>query len=554
MPVIYSPKSPYFADNIPPEILASVFANIVTSHSYHYTEEVAAALDEEALTFRRASQVSRFWRDVSLHQCKRVWGSIINIDTSGSDWVQELITRSSNFPLTIQSLPSRRKPIEDFHGNKWTSVLSQMARVKVLHFTLGCHEDASRLVYATSNLQAPILESFRVGYKCLCGVTPTSELFSFNGRLFDGHCPNLSDFVLTQVPFIQPTLEIPVTRLVHLDITPDLFSVGPTVSQWLDLLQAQPSLRYLTIAVPSMYNSTRNNPITLRQVHLPNLEELSIETPGIEGALIFESLVLPSRCGIAIRITEPDDDFDGLLQLLNSFGESIHGCVNKWSGKSSTKKVGSWGLEVDQQHFAFRLGSEDDEWYNPRIQLHYRCLDDPEDEEGAVLTLLPFFLDMIQTKGIIDAAHSCALDIQIPILEPIGLVPLLSRCAGKVTDLRLMGHSLWLVAGLFNKPDRPLFPALNHITLDGPYMEEVAFGYAYGYFERFLNAICDAGRGIPMTTLRVRSDYEFHTRFAEKAKRGFGSRIEEYVPHGTFEDFSEPRYWVRDDELRAMAV
>jgi hypothetical protein len=90
-----------------------------TSHSYHCAEEAATLLEEEALTFRRASQVSQFWRNVARHQCKDIWGSIINIDTSSSAWVEELITRSRNSPLTIQSLSYRRRRNEDFYGNKW---------------------------------------------------------------------------------------------------------------------------------------------------------------------------------------------------------------------------------------------------------------------------------------------------------------------------------------------------------------------------------------------------------------------------------------------------
>ena len=254
MPFIYDIKrsllgplpSPCLIDNLPPEILAEAFANIVISHSYHYTEEVAALLEEEALVLRCASQVSRFWRDVALHQCKGIWGSIININTSSDVWVEELFRRSRNSPLTVQSLRSRRDPDEDFRGDKWTAVLAQMGRVKVLHFTLGCHEDASQLMYATSNLRAPLLESFRIGYKYLCAWEPGQSLFSFSGRLFDNHCPNLRDFVLTRVPFIQPTVHFLDIHLAHLDVTPDLFSIDLTVSQWLDVLESQPSLRYLT--------------------------------------------------------------------------------------------------------------------------------------------------------------------------------------------------------------------------------------------------------------------------------------------------------------------
>ena len=552
MPFIYDIKrsllgplpSPCLVDNLPPEILAEVFANIVTSHSYHYTEEVAALLEEEALVFRRASQVSRFWRDVALHQCKGIWGSIINIDTSSNAWVEELIRRSRKSPLTIQSLHSRRNPDEDFRGDKWMSVLAQMGRVKVLHFTLGCHEDASQLMYATSNLQAPLLESFRIGYKCLCAWEPGQSLFSFSGRLFDNHCPNLRDFVLTRVPFIQSTMQFSDIRLVHLDITLDLFSVGPTVSQWLDVLESQPSLRYLTMVVPSMSGADAH-PMVLREVCLPNLEELSIETAGMEGADLFASLVLPSHCGIAIQIMEADEEFNPFGRLIEMLGEGIRGCVKRWSwkGSGSAKKlvIESWGLEVGEKYFALRLGSEDDEWYNPRIQVHYYCLDgDAEDEEEEVLSVLPDFLDMVQRMGIVDAARSCTLDIQSRLTASVGLVNLLSQCTWNFTHLRLMGHSLWLVCGLLRQPypvtGTALFPTLHHITLEGPYVDDSGFDHAFGYFESFLHSMSASGRefrGVPTTTLHVDMECGVHVRFAEKAKGSFGSRIETYVPQLT---------------------
>ena len=571
MPFIYDIKrlllgplpSPRLVDNLPPEILAGVFSNIVTSHSYHYTEEVAALLEEEALVFRRASQVSRFWRDVALHQCKGIWGSIINIDTSSAAWVEELIRRSKNSPLTIQSLPSRRDPDEDFRGDKWTSVLAQMGRVKVLHFTLGCHEDASQLMYATSNLQAPLLESFRIGYECLCAWEPGQSLFSFNARLFDNHCPNLRDFVLTRVPFTQPTMIFSDIRLAHLDINPDLFSAGPTVSQWLDVLETQPSLRYLTMVVPSM-SGADGYPMVLREVCLPNLEELSIETTGIEGVDIFASLVLPSHCGIAIQIMEENEEFNPFARLIEILGEGIRGCVKRWSGKGSgsAKKLAieSWGLEVGEKYFAFRLGSDDDEWYNPRIQVHYCCLDGDAGEEEEVLSVLPSFLDMIQRRGIVDAARSCTLDIQSCLTALVGPVDLLSRCTRNVTHLRLMGHSLWFVCGLSRRPDpvagTALFPALHHITFEGPYIDDSEFEHAFGHFESFLHSMSASGRGfrgIPTTMLHIDMKYEVHVRFAENAKSSFGSRIETYVPHRAFEELGEPRYWIGDDELRVLA-
>jgi hypothetical protein len=555
MPFIYKPRC--FVDNLPAEVLMEVFANVVTSHSYHYTEEVANLLQEEALTFRRASQVSQFWRNVALHPCNHIWGSIINIDTSSSAWVEELITRSRNSPLTIQSLSCRREPNEDFCGAKWTSVFAEMARVKILHVALGDrHEDASQLMHATSNLQAPIIESFRVEYECHCALErPRATLFSFNGRLFDNQCPNLRDFVLTRVLFIQPTTDFSAIRLVHLDITPDFSSADLTVSQWLDVLETQPSLRYLTMTVQSTYGA-EIYPASSRQVRLPNLEQFSIETEGIEGAQIFASLVLPSRCRIAFKIMEEEETFDD-LSFIEILGETFCRCIKGWSGKGSTNnlELGSWGLEVDETYFVLRLGSEDDAWYNPRIQLlYYSSYNSPDEVQEVILSPL---IDVIRRKGIVDAAHTCTLKLQLPITKNIGLTALFLQCSRNITHLRLIRYSLSFFSrlSLTLRPGTVLFPTLNHVTLENPRIDEFGFDHnAYGYFQSLQSISAVARRGIPTTTLRIDWDNETHVEFAvlETTLNSFRSKIElgTYVPGSVFEELREPRYWVGGDELK----
>jgi hypothetical protein len=553
MPFIYKPQllgpPPCFVDNLPTEILAEVFANLVTSHSYLYTKEVAILLEEESLALRRASQVSQFWRKVALHQCSNIWGSIINIDTSSSAWVEELISRSRDSLLTIQSLHIRREPKEDFCGAKWTSIFAEMARVKILHVTLGRHEDVSQLMYATSNLQAPILESFRVYF-----FASAPRLFSFNGRLFDNHCPNLRDLVVvTGVLFIQRTMDFSTIRLVHLDITPDLSSVRPTVSQWLDVLETQPSLRYLTMEVYSV-SGNETYPIFSREVRLPNLEKFSIGTAGMEGAHLFASLVLPSHCGIAIEIMEEDKTLED-LSFIETFGETIARCIKRWSGTCS--KLGSWGLEVDEIDFVLGLGSDDDKWDNPRIQLHYVFShSDGEDEEE----ILPSFLDVFQRKGIVDAAHSCTLDL-LEFRIPNGLIAFFSQCGRNITHLRLVyHHSLWFVGGLLHTPEPGggtlLFPSLNHVTLYNPRIDEFGSDHAYGDFQSSVQLISAARRGIPTITLRVYMDNERQVNFAARATNSFGSKIEiiTLVSGPVFEEVRAPRWWVGGNELRVLAL
>jgi hypothetical protein len=348
-----------------------------------------------------------------------------------------------------------------------------MDRVKTLHFKPRCQEDALQLMYATSNLQAPILESFRVDCERHFGSEPT-----FEGPLFDNHCPNLRDLVLTNVAFIQETMDFSTIRLVHLDITPDFFYDSPTVSQWLDVLETQPSLRHLTMNVHSTFDA-KIHPVFSRQVRLPNLEEFDIETAGIEGAHIFAGLVLPSHCGIAIQIKEEEETFDD-LSFIEIFGESLSRFIKQWSGKGSATnpELGSWGLEVDELYFAFRLGSKDDEWHNPRIQLHYYG------EYIDISMVLPRFIGMVRRTGIIDAACSCTLELQHSISKDIGLMALLLQCCSSITHLRLVGESLLFVNGLLPEPDNGtvLFPTLSHVILDRFYIQGSGFDPVYAYF------------------------------------------------------------------------
>jgi len=545
---------PCLADNLPAEILTEVFSNIVTSNSYHYTAEVATQLEKEALVFRRASQVSRFWRDVALHQCKDIWGSIINVDTSSSAWVEELIARSGNSPLTIQSLPYRRGRNEDFYTKKWTSILARMDRVKILHFELRCQEDVSQLMYATSNFHAPILESFRVGFGRRFGSEPSHNFFAFEGPLFDNHCPNLRDLVLTNVAFLQESMDFSTIRLVHLDITPDCLSAPPTVSQWLDVLETQPSLRYLTMDVHATFDAEIRL-VFSREVRLPNLQEFNIEAAGIEGANIFASLILPSHCGIAIHIREDDETFDD-LSFIETFGESLSRCIKRWSKKGSAPnpELGSWGLEMDELYFVLRLGSKNDEWYNPRIQLRYNALYCGEDDTQDVSPVLSRFISVIPKTGIIDAASSCTLELQHSISKNVGLMALLLQCCSSITHLRLVGESLWFINGLLPEAGSGavLFPTLNHVTFDRIYIQDSEFDLVYGYFQSFLRSISATGRGIPATTLHIDMTFGMHAKFAEKAISSFGSKVQTFTHKGRFEELWAPKFWVGRDELRII--
>ncbi|KIM44146.1 hypothetical protein M413DRAFT_25610 [Hebeloma cylindrosporum] len=545
---------PCFVDNLPAEIIAEVFANIVTSHSYNYTDQVATLLVKEALAFRRASQVSQFWRDVALHQCKDIWGSIINIDESSNAWVKELITRSGNSPLRIQSHSYRRRRHGDFGADKWIRVLAHMHRIKILHFSLQRHEDASELIYATANFPAPMLESFRVQYDRHCGEEPSPAHLSFDGRLFDDYCPNLRDFLMEKVLFTHPPMDLSTVRLVHFDITPDFFAEGPTLSEWLDMLETQPSLRYLTIKVHS--TGSELDPVVSRKVCLPNLVEFSIKTAGIEGAEIFASLVLPPRCKISVVIREEDETSDD-LSFIELLGETFSECIKRWSGNAQKLKVGSWGLDVGEVYFILRLGSGDDDWRNPRIQLHYYCTFESPDDTPAVFPVLSDFTDMIRRRGMVDTASRCTLGLDIP--KHTGVMALLLGSCRRITHLTLMDRSLWIINDLFPEPGSRavFFPMLKHVTLEALYtmIEESEFDHVYGCLQRFLQLISAAERVIPTTSLHLHT-MEYcnarYARFAERVESSFGANLEIFTAHWGFKEFMELRYRIGSDELGAI--
>ena len=210
---------------------------------------------------------------------------------------------------------------------------------------------------------------------------------------------------------------------------------------------------------------------------------------------------------------------------------------------------------MDELYFVLRLGLKDDERHNPRIQLRYNALYWGEDDTQDVSPVLSRFIGMIQKTGIINAACSCTLELQHPISKNVGLMTLLLQCCSSITQLRLVGESLWFVNGLLPEPGSGtvLFPTLNHVTFDRIYIQDSKFDLAYGYFQSFLRSISAAGRGIPATTLHIDMTFGMHTRFAEKAISSFGSKIQTFTHRDMFkEEFWAPKFWVGRDELRTI--
>lgn len=209
---------------------------------------------------------------------------------------------------------------------------------------------------------------------------------------------------------------------------------------------------------------------------------------------------------------------------------------------------------MHEAYFVLRLGSEDDAWYNPRIQLHYySSYNSPEEVQEVILSPL---IGVIRRKGIVDAAHTCTLELQFPMTKNIGLTALLSECSRNITHLRLIRYSLWFVhrLPLILRPGTVLFPILNHVTLEDPRIDEFGFDHKpYGYFHSLQSISAVARSGIPTITLRIDMENETHVNFAEleMTLNSFRSNIEigTYMPGSVFEELEEPRYWIGGDEL-----
>ncbi|KDR77164.1 hypothetical protein GALMADRAFT_139179 [Galerina marginata CBS 339.88] len=332
----------------PPEILALVFEMVLEHYTLEYGEHNFEIRLREAATIRHASQVCHYWRNVAL-SCTRIWGKLINIDSSGFTWTQELLTRSRTAPLIIQSSSDldrfNQVPGMRFSSIRWQAIFAEAARIKVLHTSFSSRDD----IHFLTNLvlePAPLLESCNFVLDLDDDtVEPVGYQSIFRGDPFNGHAPNLR--CLTSHAAFLPSFRLADfthLNLRHLDIAFPETSIPMSLSRWLDILASQPLLEFLTL---TNFTVERYNATSPLNVNLPRLNTLYLLAEINDCDRLFGHLVLPPTAFVHINLEQ------------NTGEISVHGL-----SRGLERIFRSWDEHSDSSCYQWRLETDEYEGFN----------------------------------------------------------------------------------------------------------------------------------------------------------------------------------------------
>ncbi|KIM41442.1 hypothetical protein M413DRAFT_11024 [Hebeloma cylindrosporum] len=417
----------------PIEIVTIIFYMAIDSFNYeHFTPDMEAILLEEARTIRAASQVCQLWRALSF-ACHSIWGTILNVDSSSTVWIMELLRRSGTAPLTIHSTPSNSATTGRFHSQKWKLLLAQTHRFRKLDVTFGSRDlQGVSLIFRQP---APLLESLTLKYAQEHAPYLSVDMsFSVPNGLFTGICPKLRTVSLQKLLFRW---------------SPD-HNVAQNIVR-LDLLLSQTNMAFFTLGVP----------IATKMV-LPNLQELVVTgTGGCSRFLSF--LSIPSSCMTTLFFTHDDPDLpmsdDPLLW--------VEGYLRGWQIREPP--IYSWSLSTSPNgSFAFHAGTQRNSLDRPQFVLEY----DGGNIYTSGIRLLHFVLEFLLRDSLLHQSAAMKLDFQASLYftAPLSenLAALLSRCP-RLQTLTILGRSIEnVMAPLLTKyPEATAH--LRHLILDGPY-------------------------------------------------------------------------------------
>ena len=255
---------------LPDEILLSIFLMNLTPCRHFST-----CLEWQKRTIRFASQVCRHWRAVALNYAI-LWTSIMDFDKDSFEWTQELLGRSKQMPLNIgcRTAACRPKHLDLVLG------LSPQCRtfsLEVKEFTDG--------FLNTIQKPAPHLEVFGVHLNW----GGEASIMTLPKILFNGDAPKLREVRLHQCPFDITTPAF--SQLTCLEVSWAHGFVGPTVSEWLNLLNNIPRLKKLLISK----SISRTLPTTepLPRAQLPHLSDLGLRAPLAECSSFLSHIDIP---------------------------------------------------------------------------------------------------------------------------------------------------------------------------------------------------------------------------------------------------------------------
>ena len=409
---------------LPVEILTIIFYMVIETYNQHYTRDIRGILLEEAHAIRAASQVCQRWRDVAF-SCHRIWGTILNVDSSSTLWISELLGRSGSAPLTIQSTLSPA-----FQSQKWKLLLSHTHRFRSIDITVGNGDICLLLLIFRE--PAPSLESLTVKYhpdhECYRSVEVNCTVPQ---GLFAGVSPKLRSITFENLLFRWSPAGQVAQNIVRLDLS-----------------LSQKDLASFSYDYPSF-----------PKMALPNLQELVASGNG----RCFRSLsylAIPSSCMVTLSFTQRDPDPSMTDDPLQWVADYLRG------RQARQPPIYSWYLSTtESDSFAFHAGTKADPLDRPQFVLEYNG------GEIAGIRLLRL-LEFLHHEGVLHESVAMRLDLQASLYFsgglPEKLANLLSQCP-KLETLTLPGNSIENIMVQFLAKYPKATAHIRHLIIDGPY-------------------------------------------------------------------------------------
>ncbi|KAG6910746.1 hypothetical protein DXG01_008278 [Tephrocybe rancida] len=319
-----------FTCRLPPEILATIFGQLVESahydvhHKYHHGEYLTHKVPN-LNWIPQVSHVCSHWREVAL-SAPYLWSRIPIDDPS---WATEMLQRSKAVPLRI----SYRGPLYGKHGSDVESahmiletvLCSQMARVKTLTLELphvGFGEKTmarGRFAKLLSMLKqpAPMLERLQIRSPFAAANMPESN------SLPDGMAAGCQRLTHLDLDGCSVAWEASAFRhLKVLSITSLPVISRPSVTQLVALLSQTPLLESLSI--DNMQKSPGTVPLQTSTVILDRLEDLSFGGDLPSCTSLFDHLTVSRHARkILLRLTSVPPNDSSTTSLMKSLAQKL---------------------------------------------------------------------------------------------------------------------------------------------------------------------------------------------------------------------------------------
>jgi len=418
----------------PVEILTIIFYMVIETYNQHYTRDIGGILLEEARAIRAASQVCQRWRDVAF-SCHRIWGTILDVDSSSTFWISELLRRSGSTPLTIRSTPSPTT-CRSFQPHwKWKLLLAHTSRFRNIDITVGNGDICLLLLIFRE--PAPSLESLTVKYN------PDSECYrsvevncAVPQGLFAGVTPKLRSITFENLLFRWSPAGQVAQNIVRLDLS-----------------LSKKDLASFSYDYPSF-----------PKMALPNLQELVVSGNG----RCFRSLsylAIPSSCMVTLSFTQRDPNPSMTDDPLQWVADYLRG------RQARQPPIDSWYLSTtENDSFAFHAAIKDDPLDRPQFVLEYNG------GEIAGIRLLRL-LEFLHHEGVLHESVALRLDLQASLYFsgglPEKLANLLSQCP-RLETLTLPGNSIENIMVQFLAKYPKATAHIRHLIIDGPYPASVS--------------------------------------------------------------------------------